>query len=73
MLDIYLQVSNALDKDYATASQLGATGFTAAGQYVARPFAAPVIDGERPLRHSTFFAPGAPRSVLAGVRYRFGE
>jgi outer membrane receptor protein involved in Fe transport len=73
MLDLYVQVSNALDKDYATASQLGATGFTATGQYVARPFAAPVIDGERPLRHSTFFAPGAPRSVLAGVRYRFGE
>lgn len=67
----YVQVNNLLDKAYATAAQLGATGFDASGNFVARPFSAPVIDGERPLAGSTFFAPGAPRSVQAGLRLAF--
>ncbi|WP_235535274.1 TonB-dependent receptor [Sphingomonas sp. Leaf339] len=68
---LYAQISNVLDKDYATAAQLGATGFDATGNFVARPFAGPVIDGERPLVNSTFYAPGAPRSVQAGMRLAF--
>ena len=59
------------DKEYATAAQLGATGFDATGKFVARPFAGPVIGGERPLVGSTFYAPGAPRSVQAGMRLAF--
>jgi hypothetical protein len=50
---------------------LGATAFDAQGQVVARPFAGPVIDGERPLLNSTFFAPGAPRAIQVGGRVRF--
>ena len=72
-LTAYLQLDNILDRRYATAAQLGTTPFTASGEYVARPFAAPVIGGERPLLHTTFLAPGAPRSVLVGVRFRFGD
>jgi outer membrane receptor protein involved in Fe transport len=72
-LALYLQVNNVLDREYSTASQLGATGFDAAGQFVARPFAGPIVDGERPLRSSTFVAPGAPRAYWVGVRYSFGE
>ena len=70
-LAIYAQIFNLLDKDYATAAQLGATGFDGVGNFVARPFAAPVIDGERPLLGSTFFAPGAPRSVQVGLKLAF--
>lgn len=68
----FLQVNNVLDRRYATAAQLGATPFTAAGDFEARPFATPVIGGERPLVHSTFLAPGAPRAFVLGMRYRFG-
>lgn len=70
-LAIYLQVNNVLDKEYATAAQLAATGFDATGNFVARPFAGPVIGGERPLLSSTFYAPGAPRSFQVGARLRF--
>lgn len=68
---VFAMVRNLFDKDYATAAQLGTTAFNAAGQVVSRPFAGPVIDGERPLVQSTFFAPGAPRSIQVGVRARF--
>ncbi|MEP7246022.1 MAG: TonB-dependent receptor [Gammaproteobacteria bacterium] len=66
---IFAQVNNVLDKEYFTGSQLGSTGFNAAGNFVARPFAGPVVDGERPLLGSTFYAPGAPRAYWVGVRY----
>lgn len=70
-LTLFATVRNLFDKQYATAAQLGPTAFDANGTFVARPFAGPVIDGERPLLSSTFFAPGAPRSVQVGVRVRF--
>lgn len=69
-LTLFAQLNNAFDKRYATAAQLGATGFDASGNFVARPFAAPVIDGERPLLSSTFYAPGAPRSIQVGAKIR---
>jgi outer membrane receptor protein involved in Fe transport len=67
----FLQVGNLFDKHYATVAQLAATGLDAHGNFVARPFAGPVIGGERPLQYSTFFAPGAPRSLRIGARVRF--
>ncbi len=70
-LTLYVQVNNIADRRYATAAQLGPTGFDPTGNFVARPFDAPVIDGERPLLSSTFYAPGAPRSVRSGVRVNF--
>ncbi len=68
-LKLTVQVSNLLDRRYASAAQLGASAFTATGSFVSRPFDAPVIDGEYPLQQSTFHAPGAPRSWWAGLRY----
>lgn len=68
---LFVQVNNVFDKQYASAAQLGATGFDANGNFVARPFTAPVISGERPLVSSTFYAPGAPRSVQVGMRVKF--
>ncbi len=70
-LTLFATVRNLFDKHYATAAQLGAAGFDPQGNFVAQPFAGPVIDGERPLLGSTFYAPGAPRSVQMGARLRF--
>lgn len=71
-LKLYAKLTNAFDKRYYTAAQIGATGFDAGGDFVARPFAAPVIDGERPLVSSTFYSPGAPRAIWLGARWAFG-
>jgi outer membrane receptor protein involved in Fe transport len=70
---LFAEVSNVFDRRYYTGSQLGATGFTDNGSFIVRPFAAPVIDGERPLVGATFYAPGAPRAYWAGLRYQFGK
>lgn len=67
---LYAQVDNLLDRRYATAAQLGHAAFDANGSFVARPFAA-TAGGERPLLSSTFYAPGAPRSVMVGARLAF--
>jgi outer membrane receptor protein involved in Fe transport len=71
-LTVFAQIDNLLDRHYNTAAQLGATGFDAKGNFVARPFAANA-NGDRPLLRSTFFAPGAPRSFWLGLRYNFGS
>jgi outer membrane receptor protein involved in Fe transport len=69
-LKLFAQVNNLLDRCYSTAAQLGATGFDATGGFQSRPFPANA-NGDRPLRHATFFAPGAPRSVSVGVKATF--
>lgn len=61
-------ITNLFDARYATAAQLGASGFDASGAFVGRPFNGPVVGGERPLVHSTFLAPAAPRRFEIGVR-----
>lgn len=68
---LFATVHNLFDKQYATAAQLGPTAFDANGSFIARPFSSPLIDGERPLLSSTFYAPGVPRSVQVGARLRF--
>ncbi|WP_129777806.1 TonB-dependent receptor [Peristeroidobacter soli] len=70
-LTLFAQINNALDREYYTGAQLGSTGFNANGEFVARPFAGPVVDGERPLLGSTFLAPGAPRMFWLGARFAF--
>ncbi|MET0291475.1 MAG: TonB-dependent receptor, partial [Steroidobacteraceae bacterium] len=70
-LTVFAQLNNALDRKYSTGAQLGSTGFNAAGNFVARPFAGPIVDGERPLTGSTFYAAGMPRSYWLGARYKF--
>lgn len=67
---LFAQVSDLFDRTYATAAQLGPTGFNAAGQFQARPFPANA-NGDRPLQHATFFAPGAPRAVSLGFSYAY--
>jgi outer membrane receptor protein involved in Fe transport len=66
-LQLVAQVNNIFDRRYYSAAQLGPTGLTAAGTFVARPL--PAINGEFPVVHSTFYAPGAPTSFWLGVRF----
>ena len=71
-LKFFAQINNVLDRKYNTASQLGAAAFDANGNFQARRFPADA-NGEHPLQHSTFYAPGAPRTFWVGVRYEFAQ
>lgn len=68
-LQFFAQVNNLFDRQYFTAAQLGPTGFTAEGNFIARPFAA--VNGEFPVQHATFYAPGAPLGAWGGVKIKF--
>ena len=68
-LQLLAQVNNLFDRRYSTGAQLGPTGFTEAGAFIARPL--PAINGEFPVRHTTFLAPGAPARAWIGTRIRF--
>lgn len=68
-LEFFVRVNNLFNRKYYSAAQLGPTGFTADGAFIARPF--PRVDDEYPVRHATFYAPGAPRGIWGGLRLRF--
>lgn len=68
-LQFFAQINNLFNRLYFTAAQLGPLGFTVDGRFIARPFAA--VDGEFPVQHSTFYAPGAPRGAWGGLRINF--
>lgn len=68
-LELFVRINNLLDRQYYTAAQLGPTGFTSTGNFIARPF--PAVNGEFPVQQATFFAPGAPRAAWGGIRLRF--
>ena len=66
-LQLVAQANNIFDRRYYSAAQLGPTGLTAAGAFIARPL--PAINGEFPVVHSTFYAPGAPTTFWLGARF----
>ena len=68
-LELFAKFDNVFNKRYATAAQIGPTGFTASNTFIARPF--PAVNGEFPVQQSTFFAPGAPRMFSVGTRVKF--
>jgi outer membrane receptor protein involved in Fe transport len=68
-MQLVAQINNLFDTHYYTAAQLGPTGFTAIGNFVARPF--PAVGGEFPLQQATFYAPGAPTTAWFGARFKF--
>lgn len=72
-LQIFVQMNNLFNTRYATAAQLGTTPYDANGVFTPRPFPSVKYDGETqyPLRHTTFFSPGAPITVFGGIRIRF--
>ena len=67
--ELFLRINNLLDHRYYSGAQLGPTGFTANGNFIARPF--PAINGEFPIVRATFYAPGAPIGAWGGVRLTF--
>ena len=69
-LRMFLQVNNLLDRKFTSAAQLGADGFDAQGNFIARPLPQNT-NGDHPLRHGTFMAPGAPRAAWVGARFSF--
>jgi len=69
---VFLQVTNLFDREYATAGQLGANGFTTNGSFVARPLPANA-NGDYPVPQATLYTPGAPRTTWVGLRYSFGS
>ena len=68
-VELFVQINNLLDHHYYTAAQLGPTPFDNSGAFVAQPF--PAVDGNYPIRTTTFFAPGAPITVFGGLRFTF--
>ena len=71
-LKLFVQISNLLDRRYATGAQLGADGFDVNGNYIARALPRNA-NSDYPVARATFLAPGAPRAVWVGARYAFGE
>ncbi len=69
-LRFFAQINNLLDRQYNNPAQLGPNGFTANGNFIARPFPA-TAGGDFPVQQSAFYAPGAPRMAWIGVRYQF--
>lgn len=69
-LEIFGRITNLADRKYTTGAQLGPMGFDPnTGNFSARPLAA--VNGDFPVRQSTFYAPGAPRTIWGGVRISF--
>lgn len=68
-LQLIAQVNNLFDRKYATGAQLGPAGFTENGTFLARPL--PAVNGEFPVRQTTFLAAGAPLRAWIGARVRF--
>ncbi|MDR3702314.1 MAG: TonB-dependent receptor [Candidatus Sulfopaludibacter sp.] len=68
-IQLFVEVNNLLDHHYYTAAQLGSTPFDNSGNFIPRPFAP--VDGNYPLRTTTFFAPGAPIGAWGGIRFKW--
>ncbi len=66
---LFLQIDNLLNHHYYTAAQLGPSPFDNAGNFMGRPF--PAVNGSFPIRTTTFYAPGAPLGIFAGIRFHF--
>jgi outer membrane receptor protein involved in Fe transport len=68
-VQLFVQINNLLDHRYYTGAQLGPTGFTDQGTFIARPL--PAVNGEFPVVHATFYSPGAPAGAWGGIRLKF--
>ena len=68
-VQLFVEINNLLDHRYYTGAQLGPTGFTDSGTFIARPL--PAVNGEFPVVRATFYAPGAPIGAWGGIRLKF--
>ena len=65
-----LEINNLLDHRYYTGAQLGPTGLSDSGTFLARPLPA-TANGQFPLVHAIFYAPGTPIGAWGGIRFKF--
>lgn len=65
-LELFAQINNLTNNHYYTAAQLGTTPYDNSDHFIARPF--PAINGQYPVRNTTFLAPGAPFTLFGGIR-----
>ena len=70
LLQLAVRIDNLLDRRYYSAAQLGTSGLTPQGTFLARPFA-PNANGDYPLQSVTLFAPGAPRRAWVELQLKF--
>jgi outer membrane receptor protein involved in Fe transport len=68
-VQIFVQIDNLLNHRYYTAAQLGPSPYDNAGHFIAQPF--PSVDGNFPIRTTTFLAPGVPIGAWGGIRFKF--
>jgi len=68
-VQLFIEVNNPLNHRSYTAAQLGPTPFDNAGNFVAQPFGP--VNGNYPIRTTTFLAPGAPIGAWGGIRFSF--
>lgn len=68
-VQLFAQINNLLDHRYYTAAQLGVSPYDNGGAFIAQPF--PPVNGNFPVRTTTFYAPGAPFGVFGGLRFTF--
>lgn len=68
-VQLFAQIDNLLNHRYYTGAQLGPSPYDNAGNFIARPF--PAVNGDFPIRTTTFYAPGAPIGAWGGIRVRF--
>jgi outer membrane receptor protein involved in Fe transport len=68
-VQLFVQIDNLLNHRYYTAAQLGPTPYDNSGNFIPRPF--PAVDGNYPIRTTTYFAPGAPIGAWGGLRIHF--
>ena len=68
-VQLSVQINNLFDHRYYTAAQLGSTPFASNGTIAIRTL--PAVDGNYPVAHATFYAPGAPIGAWAGLRFSF--
>jgi outer membrane receptor protein involved in Fe transport len=61
--ELFAKVSNLFDRRYASGGLLGENAFDAQGR----------LQAPADWRNEQFVAPGAPRALWVGVRWRFGE
>ena len=65
-VQLFLQINNVLNHRYYTAAQLGPSPYDNSGNFIANRFSI-TVNGDFPIRTTTFFAPGAPIGAWGGI------
>src|SRR5262249_14500678 len=70
--ELFGQMDNLLNRKYYTTGQLATSPYNDSGAFIAREFTASP-SGDFPVRNTTFVSPGAPFTVVGGLRFTIGS